>query len=104
MHAQAIEFGRRRWTDAESVGHGGRSRERRQDRPAAADLHAVRPSTLFTYSGIATNDSDLIRIIAEAKASGVDPKTAIKSSGYRPNMKKRGSIRTVFDGRYKFSR
>lgn len=74
------------------------------NRPAAADLHAVRTSTLFTYSGIATNDSDLIRIIAEAKASGTDPKVAIKSSGYRPNMKKRGSVRTVFDGRYKFSR
>jgi arylsulfatase len=74
------------------------------NRPATADLHAVRDSTLFTYSGIATNDSDLIRIIAEAKAAGGDPKAAVKSAGFRPNMKKRGSVRTVFDGRYKFSR
>ena len=28
----------------------------------------------------------------------------MKSSGYKPDLKKRGSLRTVFDGRYKFSR
>lgn len=72
--------------------------------PAAADVHAVRDSVLFTYSGIATNDSDLIRLVAEAKAAGQDPRGAVKKSGYRPNMKKRGSLRTVFDGRYKFTR
>jgi arylsulfatase len=72
--------------------------------PAAADIHAVRDSVLFTYSGLATNDSDLIRLVAEAKAAGQDPRAAVKKSGYRPNMKKRGSLRTVFDGRYKFTR
>jgi arylsulfatase len=28
----------------------------------------------------------------------------MKASGFKPDMKKRGSVRTVFDGRYKFSR
>jgi arylsulfatase len=69
-----------------------------------ADVHAVRESVLFTYSGISTNDSELIRIIADARAAGQDPKAAVQKAGYRPNMKKRGSLRTVFDGRHKFTR
>lgn len=72
--------------------------------PKAADVHAVRDQALFTYSGIATNDGEMIRIIAEAKAAGKDPKAAVKAAGYRPNLKNRGSLRTVVDGRYKFSR
>ena len=67
-------------------------------------LHDIREQTLFAYSGIATNDSEMIRIIAEAKADGKNPKDAIRESGYKPNLKKRGSLRTVFDGRYKFTR
>jgi len=73
-------------------------------RPGSAGLHAVRDSVLFTYSGLATNDSELTRLISEGRAAGQDPKSAIKAAGYRPNMKKRGSLRTVFDGRHKFTR
>ena len=29
---------------------------------------------------------------------------SILKQGYKPDMKKRGSLRTVFDGRYKFTR
>ncbi len=72
--------------------------------PATASLHAVREAVLFTYSGLATNDSELIRIVSEARAAGRDPRTAVKASGYRPDMNKRGSLRTVFDGRHKLSR
>ncbi|NDV13163.1 sulfatase-like hydrolase/transferase [Crenobacter caeni] len=72
--------------------------------PQNAGLHAVRDNILFTYSGIATNDSEMIRLVSEAKAAGKDPKTAIQAMGYRPNLKKRGSLRTVFDGRHKFTR
>ena len=28
----------------------------------------------------------------------------MQKSGFKPDLKKRGSVRTVFDGRYKFSR
>ncbi len=73
-------------------------------RPGRSAIDAARESVLFTYSGLATNDSDLIRIIAEAKSAGQDPKAAVKAAGYKPNLKKRGSLRTVFDGRYKFTR
>lgn len=65
---------------------------------------ALRDGVLFTYSGLATNDSEAIRLVSEARAAGKDPKAAMKTAGYRPNMKKRGSLRTVFDGRYKFTR
>lgn len=72
--------------------------------PGHADLHALREGVRFTYSGLATNDSEVTRIASEAKAAGRDPKAALRAIGYRPDLTKRGSLRTVFDGRYKFSR
>lgn len=72
--------------------------------PSGAQKNAIRDQALFIYSGIATNDSETIRIIAEAKAQGKNPKKAIEEAGYKPNLMKRGSLRSVFDGRYKFTR
>jgi arylsulfatase len=72
--------------------------------PGRRDAHALNEGVLFTYSGIGTNDSEMIRLVSEAKAARQDPKAAIKASGYRPDMKKRGSLRTVFDGQHKFTR
>jgi arylsulfatase len=37
-------------------------------------------------------------------AEGKNPQELMKASGFTPDMKKRGSLRTVFDGRYKLSR
>jgi arylsulfatase len=74
------------------------------NRPGASAIDAVRDSVLFTYSGLATNDSELTRIIADGRARGQDPRSAAKAAGYKPDMKKRGSVRTVFDGRHKFTR
>ncbi len=73
-------------------------------KPGSADVHAVRDSVLFTYSGLATNDSDAVKLFAEAKAAGQDPRQLMQTSGFRPDLTKRGSLRTMFDGRYKFSR
>ena len=72
--------------------------------PSAAPVNAVRDHALYTYSGISTNDSEVIRIVAEAKAAGQNPKDALQRSGYKPDFNKRGSVRSVFDGRYKFTR
>lgn len=72
--------------------------------PGRADVHAARDAVLFTYSGLGTNDSELIRLAADAKAAGKNPKEVIKESGYKPNLRKRGSLRTVFDGRHKLTR
>ncbi len=72
--------------------------------PGRARANDIRDSVLFTYSGLATNDSEVFRINAEAKMAGRKPIIQLIKEGYRPDMKKRGSMRTVFDGRHKFSR
>lgn len=58
---------------------------------------------LFTYSGLVTVDADPLEAAANALAAGKDLPTALKS-GDPPNLKKRGTARTVLDGRYKFTR
>jgi len=72
--------------------------------PGGADVHAARQGILFTYSCLATNDAGLFAVAGEALAAGKDPTESMKAAGYRPDLKKRGSVRTVFDGQYKFSR
>ena len=72
--------------------------------PKEAEVHSVRDAALFTYSGIASNDGDLMPFIANAKAAGKDPKAEMATTGFRPNLKKRGSVRSMSDGRYTFSR
>ena len=72
--------------------------------PDPADVHAVRESVLYTYSCLATNDSGIYRIAAEAKAAGKRPALAVLKQRYIPDLKKRGRVRTAFNGRYKFSR
>ncbi|HEX8030749.1 MAG TPA: sulfatase-like hydrolase/transferase [Vicinamibacterales bacterium] len=71
---------------------------------ASAGVNAAREGILFTYSGLVANDADLIAVAGEAIASGKSPQESMKASGFKPDLKKRGSVRTVFDGRYKFSR
>lgn len=72
--------------------------------PGNADVNEVRDGVLFTYSGLVTNDAEIFRINTEAKVAGKKPIVQLIKEGYLPDMKKRGSVRTVFDGRYKFSR
>jgi arylsulfatase A-like enzyme len=72
--------------------------------PATADVHATRESILFTYSGLVTNDAGLFSVAGEALAAGKNPQEAMKASGFKPDLKKRGSLRATFDGRYKFAR
>lgn len=69
-----------------------------------AGVHAAREAVLFTYSALMANDSGLIKVAGEAIAEGKDPKETMTAAGYQPDLKKRGSVRTAFDGRYKFSR
>ena len=71
--------------------------------PEKADIHEIRDSILFTYSGLMTNDSDPFRFLSTVKDPNGGIIKAIKQ-GNLPNLKKRGSLRTVFDGQYKFTR
>ena len=73
------------------------------DRPGSAAVNAVREGVLFTYSALMTVDSRPMAEAAKALASGKDLPTALKSGG-PADLKKRGSARTVFDGRYKLTR
>jgi arylsulfatase len=72
--------------------------------PGSAAITALREAALFTYSGLGTNDADFIRVIADARMTGLNPQEEIRRQGFRPNMLKRGSLRSVFDGRYRFTR
>lgn len=72
--------------------------------PGTAKITETREGVLFTYSGLVTNDGTLFKVMGEAKEQGKKPLFKIMKDGYKPNMKKRGSLRTVFDGRYKFTR
>ena len=48
----------------------------------------------------------MLEEIADVIAAGENPKdpATMMRRGIRPDLNKRGSLRTVFDGRYKFSR
>lgn len=72
--------------------------------PRAAGVNALRESVLFTYSGLSTNDASLWQAVAAARAAGKDPKEELARQGFAPDLTKRGSLRSVFDGRYRFTR
>jgi hypothetical protein len=63
----------------------------------------LRPTVLFTYSSLILNDSELAKRVSDGAAASKAPQTVI-ASWFRPNLHKRGSVRTVFDGRYKLTR
>jgi arylsulfatase len=72
--------------------------------PGSSGVNETREAVLFTYSGLVTNDSEIFRINTEAKVAGKKPIVQLIKEGYFPDMKKRGSVRATFDGRYKFAR
>jgi arylsulfatase A-like enzyme len=72
--------------------------------PAGQSVEAARPATLFTYSGLASNDAAVFDFAAKAVMAGKDPKEEAKKQGFRPDLKKRGHVRSTFDGRYRFTR
>lgn len=72
--------------------------------PGSQAVDAARPATLFTYSGLASNDSNVFRFAAQAFAAGKNPKEEAEKQGFKPDLKKRGTVRSAFDGRYRFTR
>jgi arylsulfatase len=71
--------------------------------PKDATANSVRSGLLFAYSMVLTLDSDFLGSMVDMRQEGKDPEE-IKASGLKPDMTKRGFMRTYFDGRYKFSR
>jgi len=73
------------------------------DAPEKAGLDAVRDGMLFNYNMFAYLDGDYLHKAVAHIRSGGKP-NELKAAGIVPDMRKRGAVRSVFDGRYTFSR
>ncbi|GAF90515.1 unnamed protein product, partial [marine sediment metagenome] len=73
------------------------------ENPESATYDAVRDGALFNYNMLAYLDSEFILNISRFILEGGNPKE-LPNKGWRPNMAKRGAIRSVYDGRYKLNR
>ena len=73
------------------------------DNPEAAAPDALRPAALYNFNMLGFIDGTFLPRIAKFFAEGGNPQE-LAAQGFRPNLKKRGAIRSVYDGQYKFSR
>jgi arylsulfatase len=75
--------------------------------PANADIDAVRDGALYCFNMWLLLDPDYLGKIADyIRANGTQGVSAyVKNEGLKPDLdRKRGAIRSVYDGRYRFSR
>lgn len=70
--------------------------------PEQAGLDAVRDGQLYCFNMFASLDGDFLLKARDLIKEGGPEK--FKAAGLHPNMMKRGAIRSVFDGRYQFTR
>jgi arylsulfatase len=70
---------------------------------AAARLNEIRSASLYCYNMLLYLDSGLTRKIQAYLNAGGD-KNKIADQGFKPDFTKRAAIRSLFDGRYKYSR
>jgi arylsulfatase len=73
------------------------------DAPEVAPADAVRDSALFATSMVLMLDAEFVGHMAQFRAEGKGLEE-MKAAGIGPDLSKRGFIRTLVDGRYKFSR
>jgi arylsulfatase len=71
--------------------------------PEKARLDAVRDGALFNYNMFAYLDGDYLHKAVEHMRKGGNPKE-LKAAGIVPDIAKRGTVRSVYDGRYVFAR
>ena len=71
--------------------------------PVSAAHDAIRPAAIYNFNMLAYLDRDFMLAVSKFLREGGDPAELAKK-GWRPNLEKRGAIRSVFDGQYKFSR
>jgi arylsulfatase len=71
--------------------------------PERAEVAAVRDGMLFNYNMFAYIDGEYLNKAVEHIHRGGKPKE-LKDVGIVPDMTKRGAVRSVYDGRYTFSR
>ena len=73
------------------------------DNPEAAASDGLRSGALYNYNMFAYVHDDFFASIGKFFADGGLPED-LPNQGFRPNLKKRGAIGSIFDGQYKFSR
>ncbi|MCC6211211.1 MAG: sulfatase-like hydrolase/transferase, partial [Burkholderiales bacterium] len=71
--------------------------------PARAGADAIHDGVLFNYNMFAYLDGEFLEKAVAYMHQGGNPKELAKA-GIRPDMTKRGAVRSVYDGRYTFSR
>jgi arylsulfatase len=71
--------------------------------PDKAGVNAVHEGVLFNYNMFAYLDGDFLLKAVEHLNKGGNPKL-LKEAGIVPDMRKRGAVRSVYDGRYVFAR
>jgi arylsulfatase len=71
--------------------------------PERAEPNAVREAALFNYNMFAYLDGEFLKKGVAHLQKGGNPKE-LAAAGVRPDMAKRGAVRSFFDGRYTFSR
>ncbi len=70
--------------------------------PEKADLASVRDGQLYCFNMFASLDGNFLLKARDLLKQGGPAK--LKEAGLHPDMRKRGAIRGVFDGRYQFTR
>jgi arylsulfatase A-like enzyme len=70
---------------------------------AGAGVNALHEGLLFNYNMFAYLDGDFLNKAVDFMQKGGNPKE-IKGAGIAPDMRKRGAVRSVYDGRYVFAR
>ena len=73
------------------------------DNPEAASTGALRDGALYNFNMLGFIDRDFITNVGNFMANGGTP-ADLSSQGFKPDLKKRGAIRSICDGRYRFSR
>lgn len=73
------------------------------ENPRSAQFDTLRPGALFNYNMFAYLDGDFMMNISRFIRDGGKP-SELPSKGWRPDLNKRGAIRSVYDGRYKLNR
>lgn len=68
--------------------------------PQTSDPNEVRDYALYNFNMFLYLDADFMAQVFDAKTTGKD----MSKMGLKPDLRKRGAIRSIHDGRYRFSR
>ena len=71
--------------------------------PEAAPINSLREGSLYNFNMFAFVDQNFMTSIGDYLASGKPP-ADLPKQGFKPDLSKRGAIRSICDGRYKLSR